>query len=320
MKKSDTPIIKHLPDFLDYCAVEKGLADKTQQNYHHYLNKFKEWLKNNNLKNLRPHELTADHIWKYRLFLARSRDKNGKTLKKTTQNYYLVALRVLLSYFSDKDIQSIPADKVKLPRDAQKEKPPKVLNLEQIKKLLEAANKKGRIGLRNRAILESLFSTGLRIAELVSLNKEQFKNIENKKDLEITIIGKGDRPRTVYFSERALKWLKKYLKTRKDDSKALFINYRKRKDAPRRLTARSIQRIVKKCAIKAGVPIFTSPHVLRHSMATDLLSQGVDLRAIQEFLGHKNISTTQIYTHVTNKRLREIHRKYHSGKRLEKEE
>ncbi len=319
MKKSDKPIIKHLPDFLDYCAVEKGLADKTQQNYHRYLKKFNKWLKDNNLKDLKPHELTPDHVWKYRLFLARSKDKKGKTLKKSTQNYYLIALRALLSYFSDKDIQSIPKEKVKLPRDAQKEKPPKVLNLEQIKKLLSAPNTKKKIGLRNKAILETLFSTGLRIAELVSLDRDQFKNIEDKKDLEITIIGKGERPRTVYFSERALKWLKKYLKKRKDNSKALFINYRKRKDASRRLTARSIQRIVKKNAIKAGVPTFTSPHVLRHSMATDLLTQGVDLRAIQEFLGHKNISTTQIYTHVTNKRLKEIHRKYHSGKRLEEE-
>jgi len=156
----------------------------------------------------------------------------------------------------------------------------------------------------------------MRIAELVALNREQFANIRNKKDLELSIIGKGNYPRTVYFSERALSWLKKYLDTRKDKGKALFVNYRTRKDVEGRLTARSIERIVKKYAILAGVPIFTTPHTLRHSMATDLLNQGVDLRIIQEFLGHRSITSTQIYTHVTNKRLRDIHRQFHSGKNL----
>jgi len=151
------------------------------------------------------------------------------------------------------------------------------------------------------------------------LNKEQFKNIEDKSDLEVSIIGKGENPRTVYFSERALSWLKKYLKARKDDKKPLFINYRGRTDASPRLTARSIERIVKKCTIKAGIPIFTTPHTLRHSMATDLLGQGVDLRSIQEFLGHRSITSTQIYTHVTNKRLHDIHKKYHGGRHLKKE-
>ncbi len=171
-------------------------------------------------------------------------------------------------------------------------------------------------GLRDKAILETFFSTGLRVAELVALNREQFANMRDKKDLEIGIIGKGGTPRTVYFSERALSWIKKYLNIRKDKEKALFLNYRARKDAESRLTARSIERVVKKYAILAGVPIFTTPHTLRHSYATDLLTQGVDLRTIQEFLGHKSILTTQVYTHVTNKRLRDIHRKFHSGKSL----
>ena len=175
---------------------------------------------------------------------------------------------------------------------------------------------KTKAGLRDRAILEALFSTGLRVAELVALNKEQFANVKDKKDFELSVIGKGNHPRTVYFSERALSWLKKYLDTRKDKEKALFINYRGRKDAAKRLTRRSVERIVKKYAILAGVPVFTTPHTLRHSMATDLLSQGVDLRTIQEFLGHRSITSTQIYTHVTSKRLRDIHRKYHSGKSL----
>jgi len=250
------------------------------------------------------------------LFLSRFTDKKGRPLKKVTQNYYLIALRAFLSYFTAKDIVSLPADKIALPRASKAEKTVKFLNLDQIERLLLAPDTKKLAGLRDRAILETLFSTGLRIAELVNLNREQFANVKDKKDLELGIIGKGGHPRTVYFSERALDWIKKYLDTRKDKEKALFIHYRAREDAEARLTARSIERIVKKYAVLAGVPIFTTPHTLRHSMATDLLTQGVDLRSIQEFLGHRNIVTTQIYTHVTNKRLRDIHRQYHSGKNL----
>ncbi len=317
MKKSTIPIIKHITDFLDYCEVEKGLSDNTQKNYQRYLAKFISWLKKTKKDALLPHELTAEDIWAYRLYLSRYTDKKGRPLKKVTQNYYLIALRALLGYFSAKDVVSLPADKIALPKGAKAEKTVKFLNLEQIERLLLAPNTKKSTGLRDRAILESLFSTGLRIAELVNLNRDQFANIKDKKDLELGIIGKGSHPRTVYFSERALDWLKKYLDTRKDKEKALFIHYRAREDAEARLTARSIERIVKKYAVLAGVPIFTTPHTLRHSMATDLLTQGVDLRTIQEFLGHRNIVTTQIYTHVTNKRLRDVHRQYHSlGKNL----
>ncbi len=316
MKKSNIPIIKHIPDFLDYCEVEKGLADRTQKNYQQYLKKFVSWLKMTKKEALLPHELTAEDIWAYRLYLSRYTDKKGRSLKKVTQNYYLIALRALLGYFTAKDIVSLPSDKITLPKDARAEKTVKFLNLEQIEKLLLAPNVRIVPGLRDKAILEALFSTGLRIAELVALNHEQFANVRDKKDLELGIIGKGSHPRTVYFSERALSWLKKYLETRKDKEKALFIHYRAREDSEARLTARSIERIVKKYAILAGVPIFTTPHTLRHSMATDLLTQGVDIRTIQEFLGHRSILTTQIYTHVTNKRLRDIHRQFHSGKNL----
>lgn len=316
MEESNTPIIKHIPDFLDYCEVEKGLSNRTQENYQHYLQKFVEWLKLTKKEGLLPHELTADDIWAYRLYLSRYTGEKGHPLKKVTQNYYLIALRALLSYFAAKDIVSLPGDKITLPKAAKAEKAVKFLNLEQVERLLLAPDTNTRDGLRDRAILEAFFSTGLRIAELVALNREQFTNIKDKKDLELGIIGKGSHPRTVYFSERALSWLKKYLTTRKDKEKALFIHYKARKDADSRLTARSIERIVKKYAILGGVPVFTTPHTLRHSYATDLLAQGVDLRTIQEFLGHRSILTTQIYTHVTNKRLRDIHRQYHSGKKL----
>lgn len=316
MRQSNTSIIKHLPDFLDYCEVEKGLSNKTQENYRRYLEKFVFWLKNAKKDSLLPHELTADDIWAYRLFLSRFQGPRGHPLKKITQNYYLIALRAFLGYFVAKDVVCLPPDKIVLPKDARAEKTVKFLNLEQIEKLLLAPDTETPSGLRDRAILEALFSTGLRIAELVALNREQFANIKDKKDLELGIIGKGNAPRTVYFSERALSWLKKYLATRQDKEKPLFVHYRSRQEAEPRLTSRSIERIVKKYAILSGVPFFTTPHTLRHSYATDLLTQGVDLRTIQEFLGHKNIVTTQIYTHVTNKRLRDIHRQFHSGKNL----
>ena len=317
MYKSDKPLEKHINDFLDYCDVEKGLRNNTQKNYQEYLNKFFRWLKSRNLEGLLPHRLTPEHIWEYRLHLSRYQDrKSGKSLKKTTQNYYLIALRAFLGYFVAKDILSLPPGKVTLPKPDKSLKTVKFLNLEQIEKLLTAAEPKDDIRVRDRAILETLFSTGLRIAELVALDIEQFANIKNKKDFELGVIGKGGNPRTVYFSERALNWIKNYLDTRKDKEKPLFLNARARKDADSRLTARYIEKLVKKYAVLAGIPMFTTPHTLRHSYATDLLAQGVDLRAIQEFLGHRSIMTTQIYTHVTNKRLRDIHRQFHSGKDL----
>jgi site-specific recombinase XerD len=319
MEKSDKTIIKHIPDFLDYCEVEKGLSDKTQENYKRYLQKFVFWLKMTKKEAILPHELTSEDVWAYRLFLSRFSDKKGHSLKKISQNYYLIALRAILSYFTVKDIVSIPSDKIALPKDAKREKTVKFLSLEQVEKLLLAPETDTPMGLRDRAILETFFSTGMRVAELAALNREQFTNIKNKKELELGIIGKGDYPRTVYFSERALSWLKKYLESRHDKEKALFIHFRARRDSDMRLISRSIERIVKKYAVLSGVPFFTTPHTLRHSYATDLLSQGVDLRTIQEFLGHRSITSTQIYTHVTNKRLRDIHKQFHSlGKDLKK--
>jgi len=317
--KSNIPIIRQIPVFLSYCKTEKGLSDKTQENYKRYLQKFVFWLKMTKKETILPHELTSEDIWAYRLFLSRFSDKKGHSLKKISQNYYLIALRAILSYFTVKDIVSIPSDKIALPKDARREKTVKFLNLEQVEKLLLAPETDTPMGLRDRAILEAFFSTGMRVAELAALNREQFTNIKNKKELELGIIGKGDYPRTVYFSERALSWLKKYLESRHDKEKALFIHFRARRDSDMRLISRSIERIVKKYAVLSGVPFFTTPHTLRHSMATDLMSQGVDIRTIQEFLGHRSITSTQIYTHVTNKRLRDIHKQFHSlGKDLKK--
>lgn len=320
MTKSDKPIIHHVIDFLEYADVEKNLGNKTQLTYHRLLKKFSDWLHSENLSSLLPHELSGEHIWKYRVFLSKSINKNNnqnQPLKKSSQNYYLIALRNLLNYFADRDILSLPSEKIKLSKK-RKDAKVKFLNLDQIEKLLLAPNINFQVGARDRAILETLFSTGMRVAELTALDKEQIKIPSPVDELEISIIGKGNKSRPVYFSERCLKWLKKYLDARGDDKeKALFIRFKGPKNNSLRLTTRSIENIVKKHAIAAGVPIFTVPHTIRHSFATDLLGKGVDIRTLQEFLGHSDISTTQIYTHVVSKQLKDIHRKFHSGKDME---
>lgn len=316
MKKNNQPIIGHIKGFLEYLDIEKGLSNKTQETYIRLLKKFSLWLEQNNLQTILPHQLTENHIRQYRVFLSQSFNKRTKEpLKRSTQNYYLIVLRNLLNYFTDRDIASLPCEKIKLAKSRIDERNIKFLTLEQIKKLLEMPKTSSITGMRDKAILETLFSTGLRVAELVSLNREQIRITSKTKDLEVVVIGKGNKPRPVYFSERAIIFLKLYLENREDKEKALFINYKGPKNASKRLSSRSIENIVKKYAILAGVPIFTTPHVLRHSFATNLLSQGADLREVQEFLGHRNIGTTQIYAHVTNKRLREIHRKFHGIKK-----
>ncbi|MBU1036926.1 tyrosine-type recombinase/integrase [Patescibacteria group bacterium] len=317
LKKSNKPIIKYLADFLEYLAVEKGLSNKSQETYSRFVNKFYNWLELTNNRNLKPHELSPDHIWKYRVFLSKNINKvSGEALKKSSQNQCLIGLRNLLSYFAERNIASLPSDKVKLSKKSE-EKTIKFLQLEQIEKLLLSPNIKTITGLRDRCILEVLFSTGMRVAELVSLNRNQLHFPPAQKNLEISIIGKGNRPRPVYFSERALYWLRKYLNSRNDDEGAVFIHYKGPKLSDWRLTTKSIENIVKKYAIKAGIPIHTVPHTLRHSFATDLLGKGVDIRTVQEFLGHKSILTTQIYTHVVSKKLKDIHSKFHSGKDLD---
>lgn len=317
--EKNKPIIKYLIDFLDYCEVEKGLSSKTQENYTRFLRKFFGWLKETKLENLSPKDLSPDHIWQYKVYLSRHIDpKTRKTLKKTTQNYYLIALRSLLEFFAEKNITSLPSSKVKLAKD-KADKEIKFLKLDQLSRLLTAPNAGNIIGLRDRALLETLFSTGLRVAELAALNCDQLRIKDETADIETAVIGKGSKIRTVYFSERAVAALRRYLKERKDLDNALFINYRRgssKTDKSRRLTVKSIEDIVKKYVIMAGLPVMATPHTLRHSFATDLLNQGVDLRTVQEFLGHSNIATTQIYTHVTNKQLRDIHRKVHDSRKF----
>ena len=312
-------IIKYLSDFLDYCEIEKGLSSKTQENYSRFLRKFFKWLESVDLSALSPKKLTAEHIWRYKVYLSRHQSPvNKKTLKKSTQNYYLIALRSLLEYFVEKDISSLPPSKVKLAKD-KSDKEIKFLNLDQLKLLLEAPDKETIIGLRDQALLETLFSTGLRVAELAALNRDQLKIKDGTTDLEISVVGKGEKIRTVYFSARSIKSIKAYEYQRKDFDEALFINYRRgaaSSTESRRLTVKSFEDIVKKYVKITGLPVMATPHTLRHSFATDLLNQGVDLRTVQEFLGHSNIATTQIYTHVTNKQLRDIHRRVHENREL----
>lgn len=318
MRKSDKALPQHVNDYLDWIDVEKGLSTKTQENYARFLKRFIDYLKDKKLDHLKPHEVSPNHIWDYRIYLARqTRSKrSSKALKKSTQGYYLIVLRSLFSFFAERDILALPPEKIKLPRDKE-DKEVRFLTLEQLERLFNVPDTSNEKGLRDRTILETFFSTGMRISELVALDREQIEPSLGKEDLELGIVGKGGRARTVYFSPRAMSWIRKYLKERKDDDKALFVNLRGPRGASRRLTPRSIEKIIKKCATLAGLPSNTTPHVLRHTFATDLLSQGVDIRVLQEFLGHKSINATQIYAHVTSKKLREIHKKYHSGNKLE---
>lgn len=313
MKKSNTSITDHISSFFEYLDIEKGVSNKTQETYRRFLQSFISWIKENELEQLKPHELNDKHIWDYRVYLSRRRTVKKEPIKKITSNYYLIALRALLNYFTEKDILSLPAEKVKLTKN-KKERVVKFLDINQIEKLLLSPNIKTLVGLRDRAILETFFSTGLRVAELVNLDLEQIRAKTEEEILEVSIVGKGEHPRTVYFSERALRALRNYIATRKDKEKALFIRYKGPKESSKRITPRSVENIVKKYCKMTGIPITTTPHTLRHSYATDLLSQGVDLRVIQEFLGHRNIATTQIYTHITSQKLRDIHKKFHSGR------
>jgi integrase/recombinase XerD len=310
------PIIQYYVDFLEYIEVEKGLSLNTVKNYGRFLQSFFDWLKIQKHEALVPSALTAEHVQKYRLWLSRRPNTTSTIasgLSTSTQSRYLIALRMLLVFFHERNTESLPTEKIKLPKE-RRERLVKFLDAEQVEKLCATADTRTASGLRDRAILESLFSTGLRVAELVALDRKQFYGVADKSDFEISIIGKGGYPRTVYFSQRSLMWVKKYLSSRRDSHDPLFIRFKGPGSDSLRLSTHAVEDIVQKYAKKAGLPFLATPHTLRHSFATDLLTQGVDLRSVQEFLGHRNIATTQVYTHVTSKRLRDIHRKFHGRK------
>lgn len=293
--------------YLEYLEIEKGYSSRTLERYKHYLDEFLSFA-----KTLSPTSISPDLVREYRLFLARKSGKGEGRIKRVTQNYYLIALRGLLRYLSRKEGMNVmPADLIELPK--QEEKKITVLDFEGLERLLEVPDSKTVLGKRDKAILELLFSTGVRVSELISLNRSDL----NLKTREIAVLGKGRKVRVVFISDRAAAVLKDFLEVREDEWEPLFIRYSGKKSEVAkngehlRLTPRSVQRLVKKYALKAGLVTDPTPHTLRHTFATELLRAGADIRAVQEMLGHKDISTTQIYTHVTNPQLKKIHRKYH---------
>ena len=318
--RSTDPLTDHILPFLDYCEIEKGLSSNTQRNYKQYLELLKKWLAETGQGTLLPHQLTPKHVWDYRLYLARTyKTPRGSYLSRKSQNYYLIALRAFLNYLADRDIDSLPSSKVKLAKQ-KAEETLSFLDTNDVEKMLAVPNVETPVGLRDRAIMELFFSSGMRISELVSLNSDQLSFLSDKRTdrtYELSIIGKGKYVRAIFISPRAARWLRKYLAMRRDVCRPLFINFRSNDEDNCRLTARSIENMVRRCAMLAGLSKKVTPHTLRHSYATDLLAHGADLRSVQELLGHKNVATTQIYTHITNKRLRDIHERFHGGKDLE---
>jgi site-specific recombinase XerD len=295
--------------FLEYLEVEKGRSLNTIANYDFYLRRFFGFA-----KVTKPDKITLDLVRRYRLWLNRQTDAKGKPLKKSTQNYHLIALRSFLKYLARRDVKSLAPEKIELAK--MPERQVEFLEGDDLEKLLEAPikTKEARIiQLRDRAILELLFSTGLRVSEISKLKKEQ---INLKKD-EFTIRGKGDKLRIVFLSNQAKYWLKQYLDTRRDLSPSLFVRHDKAKgkEEPGNITPRSIQRLIKKYAKVAGITKKVTPHTMRHSFATDLLINGADIRSVQAMLGHASITTTQIYTHITNKQLKEVHKAFHQRRK-----
>lgn len=290
-------------EYLEYLEIERGRSLKTVENYSRYLSRFLKFTKLD-----KPQGITDETVRQYRLWLNRQTTNDGSNLKKRTQNYYLIALRGFLKYLVKREIKSLSPERIELAKVS--ERSLDLISLEELERLLNAPDINNLKGLRDKALLELLFSTGLRVSELCALNSD----IDLKKD-EMSVRGKGDKVRVVFFSDIAKKVIKAYLSKRKDMNEALFVSLNfKIKQEESRLTSRSIERLVKQYAIKAGITKKVTPHIIRHSFATDLLQNGADLRSVQMMLGHSNISTTQIYTHMTDKHLRETHKKFHNKK------
>jgi len=307
-KEIDLEVLKRR--FLEHLEIEQNCSKLTIRNYDHYLCVLIDFLKEENKKDMiEIDDINLESVRKFRLFL------NNQDRKTVTQGYYVICLRSFLKWMIKQDYKNIlQPEKIDVPKS--KSVSLKFLDNDQMDRLLNQPILSTKIGLRDRSILELLFSTGLRVSELVSLDKDKI----NLKTREFGVVGKGGKSRVVFISSRAANLLDRYLRTRVDYYSPLFIRYSgaiqiTNNGQAMRLTARSIQRIVKKYVKKAKLPVDATPHTLRHSMATDLLRSGADLRSVQEMLGHKNIATTQVYTHVTDKRLREVHEKYHSGNR-----
>lgn len=298
--------------FLEHLEIERNCSRLTIRNYEHYLNVLIDFLSNGRDKTPpKVCDITSETVRNFRLFLSRQKGTVGD-MKLVTQGYYVIALRSFLKWLIKNDVKVLQPEKLDVPKA--RDHSLKFLSFEQVERLLSQPLMSTTLGMRDKLILELLFSTGLRVSELVALDRNQI----NLKTREFGVIGKGGRSRVVFISKRAADYLDRYLKGRMDKLKPLFIrNLRPKEitvsDDAARLTSRSVQRLVKKYVTQAKLPVAATPHTLRHSMATDLLRSGADLRSVQEILGHKNIATTQIYTHVTDARLREVHEKFHRG-------
>ena len=300
--------------FLEYLEVERNCSSLTIRNYNHYLEVLQKFLSEvKNIEVPKVTDLTVDNIRSFRLSLARSLGVDGE-MKIVTQGYYVIALRSFLKWCVKNDIECLAPEKLEVPKNS--EHSVKFLDNDQIGRLLSQPLLSSKNGLRDKAILELLFSTGLRVSEMTRLDSDQI----NLKTREFGVVGKGGKARVVFISKQSAEFLGRYLRSRTDKLKPLFIrtggkNMITSTDEEMRLTPRSVQRLVKSYVKSAHLPVMATPHTLRHSMATDLLRAGADLRSVQELLGHKNIATTQIYTHVTDTRLREVHEKFHKGNR-----
>ncbi len=297
--------------FLEHLEVEKNVSRLTIRNYRQYLAKLNDWLATKQVSDIK--DLNMELVRKYRLYLARVLSDKGEPLSKKTQAYYLIALRSMLKWLTKNEVAVLPPDRIDLPKAEAVAM--RYTDTQHIEVLLSAPDMTTKSGLRDRAIMELLFSTGLRVSELVGLNREQI-NLESG---EFGVIGKGRRPRVVFISDRAKFWLRQWLTSREDEWSPLFIHFAGKKEnnlydtgEKMRLTVRSVQRIVDKYAKKCNLPVKLSPHGLRHSFATDLISNGANIRDVQEMLGHKSIVTTQIYTHVTKPQLHQAYEKFHS--------
>lgn len=292
-------------DFLEYLEIEQNRSQKTIQNYDHYLTRLIDFA-----GDIKVSDIDPELIRKWRLWLNRLGTNTSDELGKATQNYHLIALRSFLKFCAKRDIPALTADKIELART--KRKQVTFLNEDELKQMFAEPDLDTIAGLRDRAILELLFSSGLRVSELVGLDKDHI----NLKRREFMVRGKGQKDRPIFISPEAAKWVELYLQKRDDNARPLFVRYSGNKQVDRsgnfnRLTSRSVQRLVARYALLAGITKHVSPHTLRHSFATDLLMNGADLRSVQALLGHSNIATTQIYTHVTDPHLRSVHEKFH---------
>lgn len=304
---------KYIKQYLEYLEIEKNSSKLTIRNYKFYLERFAVWFEENN-KEKDLTDVSTDVIRKYRVYLSNLSDEKGMTLMRITQSYHIIALRSFLRYLIRHDHDTLAPEKIDLPKAESRSL--KFLEQNHLRELFNAVNTGNEKGLRDRTILEMLFSTGLRVSELTKLNRDSI----NLKTREFGVIGKGNRARIVFLSDSAVFWITKYLEARQDEYKPLFIRYAKSTSIENggekmRLTPRSVERTVEKYVRASRIPVKATPHTMRHSFATDLLSNGADLRSVQEMLGHKNISTTQIYTHITNPQLKEVHKKFHQGNR-----